>query len=254
MTVKLSEDERLDELYRNGYRIIQNKKYFCFGIDAVLLSDFARAGRRDRTLDLGTGTGIIPLLMEAKTEAQALVGLELQEACAEMARRSVALNHLESKIRIITGDIREASSLFPRSSFQVITCNPPYMEHQHGIQNLSKEKAIARHEITCSLEDVLRETSRLLCFHGRFYMIHKPFRMAEIVSKCKKYDLEPKRIRFVHPYVNKEPTMMLIEAVRGGRERIKVEPPLIVYDAPGQYTREIYEIYGEEWREAVEKG
>lgn len=253
MTEKLLPDERIDDLYRNGYRIIQNKNYFCFGIDAVLLSDFAKAGPGDKVLDLGTGTGIIPLLMEAKTQGETFMGLEIQEACAQMARRSVALNHLEEKVTIVTGDIKEASSIFAKSSFQVVTSNPPYMNHQHGIQNLSEEKAIARHEIKCSLEDVIREASGLLCFHGKFYMIHKPFRMAEIISKCKKYDLEPKRIRFVHPYVNKEPTMMLIEAVRGGREMIKVEPPLIVYDAPGQYTREIYEIYGEEWREAVEK-
>lgn len=253
MTEKLLPDERIDDLYRNGYRIIQNKNYFCFGIDAVLLSDFAKVGPGDKVLDLGTGTGIIPLLMEAKTQGKTFIGLEIQDACAQMARRSVALNHLEEKVMIVTGDIKEASSIFAKSSFQVVTSNPPYMNHQHGIQNLSEEKAIARHEVKCSLEDVIREASGLLCFHGRFYMIHKPFRMAEIISKCKKYDLEPKRIRFVHPYVKKEPTMMLIEAVRGGKEMIKVEPPLIVYDAPGQYTREIYEIYGEEWKEAVEK-
>lgn len=253
MTEKLLPDERMDDLYRNGYRIIQNKNYFCFGIDAVLLSDFAKAGKGDRVLDLGTGTGIIPMLMEAKTEGDTFVGLEIQEACADMARRSVKMNEIEHKVSIVTGDIKEASSIFEKGSFQVVTSNPPYMNCRHGIQNLSDEKAIARHEIKCSLEDVIREASKLLCFHGKFYMIHKPFRMAEIVYKCKQYDLEPKRIRFVHPYVDKEPTMVLVEAVRGAKEMIKVEPPLIVYDAPGRYSKEIYEIYGEQWQEVVEK-
>ncbi len=252
MTERLLPGERIDELYRNGYRIIQNRSFFCFGIDAVLLSDFAKAGSGETVMDLGTGTGVIPLLMEAKTQADSFVGLEIQDASAQMARRSVALNRLEDKITIITGDIREASALFPGRQFQVVTCNPPYMENRHGLQNLSREKAIARHEILCSLEDVLREASRLLCYHGRFYMIHKPFRLAEIIRKCKQYRLEPKRLRFVHPFVDKEPAMVLIEAVRDARERIQVEPPLIVYDAPGKYSEEIYRIYGDNWKETAD--
>ena len=147
MTINLKENERLDELQRNGYRIIQNPEKFCFGMDAVLLSGFARAKEGDKVLDLGTGTGIIPILMEAKTKAFHLTGLEIQEESADMARRSVALNGLEERIRIVQGDIKEAGTLFGAASFDVVTCNPPYMIGQHGLTNPEAPKAIARHEI-----------------------------------------------------------------------------------------------------------
>ncbi len=244
MTAELKPNERLDDLQRNGYRIIQAPERFCFGMDAVLLSGFARARKGDWVLDLGTGTGVIPILMEARTEAARFVGLEIQEESADMARRSVALNGLEAKIEIVTGDIREADSLFRSASFDVVTSNPPYMIGQHGLANPEGPKAIARHEILCTLEDVVRQAAGLLRVGGCFYLVHRPFRLAEILVTLTKYKLEPKRMRLVHPFVDKEPNMVLLEAVRGGRPRMTVEKPLIIFEEPGKYTREVRELYG----------
>ena len=244
MTIELKENERLDELQRNGYRIIQNPKKFCFGMDAVLLSGFARARAGDQVLDLGTGTGIIPILLEAKTEAAHLVGLEIQEESADMARRSVELNHLQDKITIVQGDIKEAGTLFGAASFDVVTCNPPYMIGQHGIKNPEAPKAIARHEILCTLEDVVSRAAKVLKPGGNLYLVHRPFRLAEIIVVLQKYGLEPKRLRLVYPFADKEPNMVLLEANRGGRPRMTVERPLIIYREKGVYMPEIYEIYG----------
>ena len=240
----LLENERIDDLQRNGYRIIQNPEKFCFGMDAVLLSGFANVKQQEKALDLGTGTGIIPILLKAKTKGAHFTGREIQKESADMARRSVALNGLEKDIEIVTGDIKDASGLFGASSFDVITTNPPYMIGQHGLQNGNKAKTIARHEILCDLDDILRESSRLLREHGRFYMVHRPFRLAEILSKMCAYRIEPKRMRLVYPYADKEPNMVLIEGLKGGKPRMTVEKPLIVYQKPGVYTDEIYEIYG----------
>lgn len=240
----LKENERIDELQRNGYKIIQNPQKFCFGMDAVLLSGFARARKGDVVLDMGTGTGIIPILMEAKTEAAHLTGLEVQEESADMARRSVSLNGLSEKIEIVTGDIKEADKIFKSASFDVITCNPPYMIGQHGIANPDAPKAIARHEVLCTLEDVVRQAAKLLKPGGNFYMVHRPFRLAEIITLMVQYKLEPKRMQLVYPYVDKEPNMVLIEGCRGGKSRMTVEKPLIVYKEPGVYMPEIYDIYG----------
>lgn len=244
MTVVLKENERIDDLQRNHYRIIQDPDRFCFGMDAVLLSGFARAKEGDKVLDLGTGTGIIPILMEAKTKAFRLYGLEIQPDSADMARRSVKLNDLENKIEIITGDIKEADSFFDAASFDVITCNPPYMTEHHGLTNPEAPKAIARHELLCTLEDVIRISSRLLKPGGNFFMVHRPFRLVDIMVLLREYKLEPKRMKLVYPFVDKEPNMVLIEANRGGRARMTVEKPLIVYKEPGVYTDEIYDIYG----------
>lgn len=240
----LKENERIDDLQRNHYRIIQDSDRFCFGMDAVLLSGFARAKEGDKVLDLGTGTGIIPILMEAKTKAFRLYGLEIQPDSADMARRSVKLNGLEKKIEIITGDIKEADSFFDAASFDVITCNPPYMTEHHGLTNPEAPKAIARHELLCTLEDVIRISSRLLKPGGNFFMVHRPFRLVDIMVLLREYKLEPKRMKLVYPFVDKEPNMVLIEANRGGRARMTVEKPLIVYKEPGIYTDEIYDIYG----------
>lgn len=244
MTIKLKEGERLDDLQRNGFQIIQHPGRFCFGMDAVLLSGFAVAKEGDRVLDLGTGTGIIPILMAAKSKASHLTGLEIQEESADMARRSVLLNHLESKIDIVQGDIKEADRIFKAASFDVVTCNPPYMIGKHGIANPEEPKAIARHEICCTLEDVVRETARLLRPGGNFFMVHRPFRLAEILVLLTKYKLEPKRMQLVHPYVDREPNMVLIEANRGGKPRMKVEKPLIIYESPGVYTEAVGIQYG----------
>jgi len=240
----LKAGERIDDLQRNGYRIIQNEEKFCFGMDAVLLSGFAKVKRGETVLDLGTGTGIIPILLSAKTEAAHLTALEIQEESADMARRSVAMNGLSDKISVVTGDIKEASVLFGKAVFDVVTSNPPYMNDNHGLKNPDLPKAIARHEVLCSLEDVIREASYVLKPNGRFYMVHRPFRLAEIFSVLQKYKLEPKAMRLVHPFADKEPNMVLLEACKGGKSMIKIAPPLIVYEEPGKYTNEIYDVYG----------
>lgn len=242
--INLKEGERIDDLERNGYQIIQNKEKFCFGMDAVLLSGFAKVNPGELVLDLGTGTGIIPILLEAKTQGEHFSALEIQEESADMARRSVELNHLQDKIDIVTGDIKEASKIFGKSKFDVVTCNPPYMNDLHGIKNPELPKAIARHEVCCSLEDVVREASLLLKPGGTFYMVHRPHRLVEIINMLSKYNLEPKRIKFVHPYVDREANMVLIGAVRGGKSMVKLEAPIIVFQEDGTYSAEITEIYG----------
>ena len=242
--VTCGEDERIDDLQRNGYRIIQKKKGFCFGMDAVLLSGFAQVKEGEVAVDLGTGTGIIPILLEAKTKGKHFTGLEIQEEVAEMAGRSVRLNQLENRVDIVRGDIKEASRLFGKASFDVVTSNPPYMNDNHVLKNPELPKAIARHEVFCALDDVCREASLLLKSGGRFYMVHRPHRLAEIITALKTYKLEPKRMKLVHPFVDKEANMVLIEAVRGGRSMMKVEAPIIVYREPGVYTQEIYDVYG----------
>jgi tRNA1(Val) A37 N6-methylase TrmN6 len=240
----LKPGERIDELHRNNYKIIQNTKKFCFGMDAVLLSGFAKALSGEKVLDLGTGTGIIPILLEAKTMGKHFTGLEIQEESADMARRSVAMNGLEDKIDIVVGDIKEASAIFGQASFDVVTSNPPYMNHKHGIVNPAEAKAIARHEILCSLEDVIREAAKTLKPGGRFYLVHRPFRLVEIISTLTAYKLEPKRMKLVYPYIDKEPNMVLIECIKGAKSMVKLEAPLIVYKEPNVYTEEIYSIYG----------
>ena len=242
--VTCGEDERIDDLQRNGYRIIQKKKGFCFGMDAVLLSGFAQVKEGEVAVDLGTGTGIIPILLEAKTKGKHFTGLEIQEEVAEMAGRSVRLNQLENRVDIVRGDIKEASRLFGKASFDVVTSNPPYMNDNHGLKNPELPKAIARHEVFCALDDVCREASLLLKSGGRFYMVHRPHRLAEIITALKTYKLEQKSMKLVNQFVDKEANMVLIEAVRGGRSMMKVEAPIIVYREPGVYTREIYDVYG----------
>lgn len=244
MMNNLLENERIDDLHRNHYKIIQNTKKFCFGMDAVLLSGFTKVKEGEVALDLGTGTGIIPILLEAKTKGKHFSALEIQEESAFMAKRSVELNNQQDKIDIIIGDIKEASKIFGAASFDVITTNPPYMTGNHGLVNPNNEKAIARHELLCTLEDVIRESAKVLKPNGRFYMVHRPFRLAEIITTMGKYKLEPKHMRFVHPYIDKEPNMVLIEALKGGKPRVTIDAPLIVYKGPGVYMDEIYDIYG----------
>lgn len=244
MSVEIKDDERIDDLQCNGYRLIQKPKGFCFGVDAVLLSGFVRIKKGQRVLDFCTGSGVIPILLAAKTEGESFTGLELQTEYADMANRSVKLNQLEDKVNIICGDVKEVKKLFDAASFPVVTVNPPYMTEHHGLTNIYEPKTIARHEVMLTLRDVIEAASYVLPEGGNFFMIHKPFRLAEIFKIMKEYHMEPKRMRLVHPFVDKEPSMVLIEGVKGGRERITVEPPLIVYKGPNVYTEEIYRIYG----------
>ena len=222
--------ERLDDLQLEGLELIQDPGKFCFGVDAVFLSDFARVKPGETVLDMGTGNGIIPILLSAKTKGRKFTGLEIQAETAEMARRSVLHNHLEDRVEIVTGDIKEAAEIFKPAFFDVITTNPPYMLAEHGLKNPDDAKADARHEVLCTLDDILRESMRLLQDKGRFYMIHRPFRLTEILIKMNYYKIEPKRIQFIYPYIDKEPAMVLIEGVRGAKPRVTVEPPIIIYD------------------------
>jgi len=240
----LLENERVDDLQRNGLKIIQKTDGFCFGMDAVLLSGFAHVKRGEKVLDMGTGTGIIPLLLSAKTQGEHFTALEIQKEIAEMAARSVEMNHLEEKIEIVNGDIKEASRIFGGASFDVVTTNPPYMNDAHGLKNPTEVKAISRHEVLCTLEDVVREGAKVLKSGGRMYMVHRPHRLIEIITVMKQYKMEPKRMCMVHPFKDKEANMVLIEAVKGGGSWLKMEAPIIVYKEPGVYTDEIYSIYG----------
>ena len=235
--------ERVDDL-QNGFYVIQNPEKFCFGMDAVLLSGFAKIRNNARVLDMGTGTGIIPILLKSREKGTHFTGLEIQKECADMASRSVAYNGLESAIDIVCGDIKEAAEIFGAASFDVVTSNPPYMIGEHGLRNPYMAKAIARHEVLCTLEDVVSQASRVLKDRGHFFMVHRPFRLAEIFQVMMKYKLEPKRMQLVYPYIDREPNMVLIEGLRGGKSRLAVEKPLIVYKEQGVYTDEIYDIYG----------
>lgn len=243
MGIDLKENERLDDLQRSGYMLIQNSEIFCFGMDAVLLATFANVNEGDRVLDLGTGNGVIPILMEAKTKGKHFTGLEIQEINVDMARRSVELNGIGEKVDIVHGDIKEASGIFGGASFDVVTSNPPYMNQNHGLVNPESHKAIARHELLCTLDDVIREASKVMKDKGRFFMVHRPQRLVEIFETLTKYRLEPKRMQFVHPYADKDANMVLIEAVKGGNAFMKIEEPLIIYEEKNVYTRQLLEWY-----------
>lgn len=230
---------------KNGYKILQDSERFQFGIDAVLLADYASKSLKEKesVIDLGTGTGIIPLLMVNKCKTTSFTGLEVQKESADMAVRSVAMNELEGRIQIVHGDLKEAGSLFPRHSFNVVTCNPPYMIDAHGRNNEQDALTIARHEVLCTLEDVVTAADYLLASHGSFFMIHRPFRLPEIFSSLEKHKMEMKRMRLIYPFADKEPNMVLIEARKNAKRRLTIEPPLIVRNDDGEYTVEVQDIY-----------
>ncbi len=196
MHIEIGEMERLDDLHLKGLQIIQNPKMFCFGVDAVLLSDFVKATITDKVLDLGTGNGIVPLLVKGKYDCAHITGLEIQEANVTMARRSVTLNKLEETIDIVQGDIKEAESLLPLSTYDVVSCNPPYMDSGKGLTNEMTAKTIARHEVLCNLEDVIKAASRLVRVGGRFVMVHRPHRLVDIITLLRTYKLEPKSLEW----------------------------------------------------------
>lgn len=244
MEVTLKENERIDDLNRNNLKIIQDPGRFCFGMDAVLLTGFVKVKEGAKVLDMGTGTGIIPILISAKTAASHITALEIQEESADMATRSILLNDLQDKIDVVNGDIKEAAEIFGKASFDTVTCNPPYMIGQHGLRNPDSAMAIARHEVLCTFDDVAKNAAAVLKPGGKFFLVHRPFRLAEIFATLMKYKLEPKRMQLVYPYVDKEPNMVLIEAVKSGKSRLTVEKPLIIYKESGVYTDDIYDIYG----------
>ena len=239
--IEIKENERLDDLQISGLFIIQDTKRFCFGMDAVLLSGFVSIKDGARVLDMGTGTGILPLLLSAKTKASKLTGLEIQTESADMARRSVEYNRavLQARVEIVEGDIKEAGEIFGPASFDAVTCNPPYMKKGNGLVNPDEALAIARHELKCTFDDVARESAKVLAPGGRLFLVHKPERLSELLCTLTKYKLEPKRVRVVYPYADKEPEMVLIEAVKGGKSGMKLEKPLIIFERNGEYTEEI---------------
>ncbi len=239
----LREHERIDDLMRRGYRIIQNETKFCFGIDPALLAWFAEVKSREKVMDLCSGSGVVPILMDARNACGDYTGLEIQEDMAEMAQRSAELNSASDHIRFVAGDVKEASSLFPKGSFDVVTVNPPYMKHNVGLKNPDESIAIARHEILLELSDVLREAAKLLRPAGRFYMIHRPGRLPEILQLMQEYRLQPERMIMVHPNNEREATMVLISGIRGGRNALIVESPVMVHETPGVYTDKVREIY-----------
>lgn len=240
--------ERIDDLQCKGYQIIQNRDMFCFGMDAVLLANYVKHKRGGMYLDLGSGTGIIPILLAAKdyegeARGRAFVGVELQPDCAEMANRSVRMNGMEDVVRIDCGDIKEVSCNYKKASFDIVTSNPPYIKGSHGLENPDAPKNIARHEVHVTLEQVVAAAEYALKPGGSFYMIHKPFRLAEIFGVLAEHKLEPKRMQLVHPYIDKEPNMVIIEAVKGAGSMIKIDAPMIVYKAPGVYTDQLLATY-----------
>ena len=236
--------ERIDDLECNGFCIIQNPSYFCFGMDAVLLSGFVNAGKKSKTIDLGTGTGIIPLLLTAKDKVSDVTGLEIQAEVADMASRSVELNKASDRCHIVQGDIKEIRQLYEHQSFDIVTSNPPYISDSKGLMNPNTSVNIARHEVLVSLEEVISAAAYLLKNGGSFNMVHKPFRIPEIMQLMMKYKLEPKRMQLVQPYCDKEPNMVLIESIKAANPGCRILPSLIIYNKDGTYTREVLSIYG----------
>ena len=239
----LLEGEQLDDLGRENFRLIQRRYRFRFGMDAVLLAAYARVHAGERVIDLGTGTGVIPILMRARYQCRSFTGLELDAVSADMALRSVRFNHLEDDIRIMCGDIREIRTLFEAGSFDAVTSNPPYMTVGSGAPPKDEPVAGARHEFFCTLEDVVKAASYLLREQGRFYLVHRPMRLTQIICTLVRYRLEPKRMQLVYPKRLGEPNLVLVECRKGGGPGLRMDPPLIVYGEDGEYTGQLLEIY-----------
>ena len=242
--MELKENERIDDLEFKGYKIIQNSEGFCFGIDSVLLSDFAKDIRHNsKVMDLGTGTGILCILLAGKTKLKEIYGIEIQEEVADMARRSVELNSLQDKVKIINESILNLENIFEKGSIDAIVTNPPYKKLNTGLQNDNEKKVISRHEITANLEDFIRISKDMLKDKGEFYMVHRPERLVDIIYLMRKYKIEPKQIRFVTPKIGKEPNLVLIKGVKNAKEFLKFDNILYVYNEDGSYTEELLRIY-----------
>lgn len=250
MTDLVYEHERVDDLQLNDLKIIQNPKGFCFSIDAVLLSNFVSLKKNAKVVDLGSGTGIIPILLAGKSKTSHITGVEIQSEVADMAKRSIKLNKLEDRIEILNIDLKNTEEYLDINKYDVVTSNPPYM-YPDGNINIDDKKAISRHEVKCSLEDVVRTASRLLKHNGRFFMVHRPIRLADIMVCLRQYKLEPKKLKFIHPTYSKKPNLILIECVKCAKPELKILDPLYVYKENGEYTDEIYSIYS---KKQIEKG
>ena len=242
--IKLEENERIDDLQFKNLKIIQNSKGFCFGMDSVLLSDFAKNIKNNSfVLDLGTGTGIIPILLCGKTKLKKIIGIEIQEEVYNMAKKSIKLNNLENKFEIINKNILEINKKFEKNTFDVIVTNPPYKKNDSGIKNEDERKIISRHEVTASLEDFIKVSKDLLKDKGEFYMVHRPERLVDIFSLMRKYKIEPKLLKMVYPNKNKEPNLVLIKGIKNAKPFLKVEKNLYIYNEEGKYTEELLKIY-----------
>ncbi len=234
--------ERIDDLQINGLKIIQDPNCFCFGIDAVLLANFTVLKKNSRVVDLGTGTGIIPILVAGKNPSSQIVAVEIQERMAEMAARSVKLNHMENRIKVLNMDLRQAQIALEANQYDAVTVNPPYM-HAEGLINPNDNKAISRHEVMCTLEDVMKAASRLLKFRGSLFMVHRPQRLADIMCLGRSYKLEPKKIQFIQSGYNKKPNLLLIEFRKSAQPELLFLDPIVIYDQDGNYTEKVLEIY-----------
>ena len=244
MEIELNKNERIDDLEIKNFKIIQNEKGFCFGIDSVLLSDFAKKIKnKSKVLDLGTGTGIISILLCAKTNLEKIIGIEVQNQVADMAKRSVKLNKLENKIEIINDNILNLEKIYDKNSFDVIVTNPPYKKVNTGIINEKETKIISRHETTATLEDFICISSKMLKDKGEFYMVNRPERLVDILNFMRKYKIEPKILRFVYDTKEKTPKLLLIKGIKNAKPFLKVEKNLYIYEQDGEYTEEIKNIY-----------
>ena len=242
--MELKENERIDDLEYKGLKIIQNKNGFCFGVDSVLLSDYAKKIKNNaKVIDIGTGTGIISLLLCKKTNLSKIIGIEIQEDVAEMATRSIKINNLEDKFEIINTNIKNVFDTLEPHKFDAVVTNPPYKKVDTGVKSVEKKQLISRHEVECTLEDIIEKGSKLLKDLGEFYMVHRAERLVDIMCLLRKYKLEPKNIRFVHSKVDEKPSLILVRAVRGAKEFLKIDKPLVIYKENGEYTDEILEIY-----------
>ncbi len=244
--IPIKENERIDDLQYKDLKIIQETDGFCFGIDSILLSDFAKNIKKNsKVADLGTGTGIIGLLLCKKTNLAEMTGIEIQEDVANMAERSIKLNNLEEKFRIINSNINEIFSkkLLEKNVFDVVVMNPPYKEVGTGEINENEKKLISRHEIKANLSDFIKTASGLLKDKGELYIVHKPERMPDIIQKLRENKIEPKELRVVYSNKNSEASLILIKAVKGGKKFLKIDRPLYIYNESGQYSDEIKQIY-----------
>jgi len=243
--MKLKEDERIDDLEYKGLKIIQNREGFCFGTDSVLLSDYAKnIKQKANVIDIGTGTGIIGLLLCKKTNLNKIYGIEIQEDVANLARKNIELNNLTNRFEIINENIKNIFKILETNKFDVVVTNPPYKKAETGIVNKEETQIISRHEVECTLEDIIKISYRLMKDCGEFYMIHRAERLVDIMHLLRENKIEPKNIRFVHPKQNEKPNLILIRAVRNAKEFLKIDKPLIIYKDNGEYTDEILEIYG----------
>ncbi len=242
--VEIKENERIDDLEYKGLKIIQNKEGFCFGIDSILLSDFAKNIKKGaRVLDLGTGTGIIATLLCGKTELSEMIGIEIQKEVYDMAKRSIRLNHLENKFKIIQDNIINLNNYFKKNTFDVIVTNPPYKKKETGVQNEDTRKLISRHEIEANLEDFIKISKDMLKDRGELYIVHRPERLVDILSIMRKYKIEPKKMRFVYANIKAMPKLVLIQGIKNAKPFLKVESNLYIYNENGAYTDEILKIY-----------